>query len=113
MESFLVFLLMMFFGIMGMLAYVNDPTSYDTYAKFAYLAFFDLIPPLGAGWHVVTLVVVTALAASSLDTLQTGIASIFSSDLMRPGFPDKYTLLLLRVFLIRAPHRSRPWPRRG
>jgi len=95
-----VFLLMMFFGIMAMLAYANDPTSYDTSAKLAYLAFFDLILPLGAGWHVVTLIVVTALAASSMDTLQTGIASIFSSDLMRPGFPDKYTLLLSRVFLI-------------
>ena len=113
MRSFLVFLLMMFFGIMGMLAYANDPMSYDTYAKFAYRAFFDLILPFGAGWHVITLVVVTALTTSSIDTLQKGIASIFSSDLMCPGFPDKYTLLLSRVFLIRAPHRSRPWPRRG
>ena len=109
MGSFLVFLLMMFFGIMGMIAYTNDPTSYGTYAKFAYLAFFDLILPLGAGWHVV----VTALTTSSIDTLQTDITSLFGSDLMHPGFPDKYTLLLLRVFLIRAPHRSRPWPRRG
>ena len=33
--SFLVFLLMMFFGIMGMLAYANDPESYDNYEKFA------------------------------------------------------------------------------
>lgn len=29
--SFLVFLLMMFFGIMGMLAYANDPEAYNTY----------------------------------------------------------------------------------
>lgn len=100
MGSFLVFLLMMFFGIMGMLAYANDPTSYDTFAKFAYLAFFDLILPLGVGWHVVTLVVVTALAASSIDTLQTGIAAIFSSDLLRLGCPDKYALLLSRILLI-------------
>ncbi|KAL7546893.1 LOW QUALITY PROTEIN: hypothetical protein ACHAWF_010221 [Thalassiosira exigua] len=61
--SFLVFLLMMFFGIMGMLSYANDPTAYDNFEKFAYLAFFDLILPLNAAWHVVTLVIVTALAA--------------------------------------------------
>lgn len=31
----LVFLLMMFFGIMGMIAYANDPEAYDNYEKFA------------------------------------------------------------------------------
>mmetsp|Transcript_93 Transcript_93/g.188 ORF Transcript_93/g.188 Transcript_93/m.188 type:complete len:629 (+) Transcript_93:53-1939(+) len=98
--SFLVFLLMMFFGIMGMLAYANDPTSYDNYEKFAYLAFFDLILPLHTFWHVITLIVVTALAASSIDTLQTGIASVFSSDLLRLGLSDRYALLVSRVLLI-------------
>lgn len=33
--SFMVFLLMMFFGIMGMLAYANDPDAYNSYEKFA------------------------------------------------------------------------------
>ena len=33
--SFLVFLLMMFFGIMGMIAYANDPEAYDNYEKYA------------------------------------------------------------------------------
>lgn len=32
--SFLVFLLMTFFGIMGMIAYANDPEAYDNYEKF-------------------------------------------------------------------------------
>ena len=31
----LVFMLMMFFGIMGMIAYANDPEAYDNYEKFA------------------------------------------------------------------------------
>jgi hypothetical protein len=26
---------MMFFGIMGMIAYANDPEAYDNYEKFA------------------------------------------------------------------------------
>lgn len=33
--SLMVFCLMMFFGIMGMLAYANDPTAYDNFEKFA------------------------------------------------------------------------------
>ena len=33
--SGMVFLLMMFFGIMGMIAYANDPEAYDNYEKFA------------------------------------------------------------------------------
>jgi len=44
--SVLVFFLMMFFGIMGMISYANDPESYDTFSKYAYLAFFDLLLPL-------------------------------------------------------------------
>mmetsp|Transcript_8378 Transcript_8378/g.16001 ORF Transcript_8378/g.16001 Transcript_8378/m.16001 type:complete len:621 (-) Transcript_8378:289-2151(-) len=98
--SFMVFLLMMFFGIMGMLAYANDPTSYDEFAKFAYLGFFDLILPLNTFWHIVVLIIVTALAASSVDTLQTAIASIFSSDLLRLGFSDNVARALTRLLLI-------------
>lgn len=97
--SFLVFNLMMFFGIMGMIAYANDPTSYDTFQKFAYLAFFDLILPLGQGWHIVTLIAVTALAASSVDTLQTAIASVFSSDLLRFGMSERAALVASRIML--------------
>ena len=33
--SFMVFLLMMFFGIIGMIAYANDPDAYDNFEKFA------------------------------------------------------------------------------
>lgn len=81
--SFLVFLLMMFFGIMGMISYANDPIAFDTFQKFYYLAFFELLRPLANFWHVVVLIVVTALAASSVDSLQTAIAAIFSSDFVR------------------------------
>ena len=43
--SFLVFLLMMFFGIMGMLAYANDPTAYDNFEKYACEFFNDNFIP--------------------------------------------------------------------
>lgn len=77
---------MMFFGIMGMLAYANDPEAYDNFEKFAFLAFFDLLEPLQNGWHIVVLILVTALAASSVDSLQNGMTSILSHDLVKLGW---------------------------
>lgn len=85
--SILVFFLMMFFGIMGFIAYAKDPDSYDTYAKYAYLAFFDLLLPLQTGWHILVLIFVTSLAASSIDSLQNGITSVLSSDLLNFANP--------------------------
>jgi SSS family solute:Na+ symporter len=84
--SILVFFLMMFFGVMGMIAYANDPGSYDSYEKYAYLAFFDLLEPLGDGWHILVLIMVTALAASSIDSLENGLTSIFASDIVKIGW---------------------------
>lgn len=49
---------------------------------------------------MITLIIVTALAASSIDTLQTGIASIFSSDLLRFGLSDRVALVISRILLI-------------
>lgn len=80
--SLLVFLLMMFFGIMGVISYAKDPDAYDNGVKYAYLAFFDLLLPLQTGWHVLVLIFVTSLAASSIDSLQNGITSVLSSDLI-------------------------------
>jgi SSS family solute:Na+ symporter len=95
--SIMVFFLMMFFGVMGMIAYANDPESYDAYEKYAYLAFFDLLEPLGNGWHILVLILVTALAASSVDSLQTGLTSVFSHDLVKLGYAPKQMTRLLVV----------------
>lgn len=95
--SVMVFFLMMFFGVMGMIAYANDPESYDAYEKYAYLAFFDLLEPLGNGWHILVLILVTALAASSVDSLQTGLTSVFSHDLVKLGYAPKQITRLLVV----------------
>lgn len=101
--AFLVFLLMMFFGIIAMIAYANDPEAYNMGDKFAYLAFFDLLMPLGNGWHVITLILVTALAASSIDSLQNALTCIFSNDLVRIGWnPVWITRILLVVINIPA-----------
>lgn len=100
--SVMVFFLMMFFGIMGMLAYANDPEAYDNFDKFNFLAFFDLLEPLHPTWHVLTLILVTALAASSIDSLQNGMASIFSRDLVKIGWNPKWVARVL-VLLLNIP----------
>ena len=97
--SVLVFLLMMFFGIMGMLAYALDPEAYDSFEKLSFLAFFDLLEPLANGWHIVILILVTALAASSVDSLQTGLTCIFSHDLVKIGWSPKWISRILVVLL--------------
>jgi hypothetical protein len=55
---------------------------------------------LNTVWHIIVLINVTALAASSIDTLQTAIASILSSDILRFGVSDNVARLLTRVILI-------------
>eukprot|EP00979_Chaetoceros_neogracilis_P008017 scaffold1752_cov267-Chaetoceros_neogracile.AAC.3 len=98
--SVLVFLLMMFFGIMGMISYANDPESYDTFSKYAYLAFFDLLLPLGQGWHILVLIFVTSLAASSVDSLQNGITSVLSADFLNLTSRPELIKWLNRIVLI-------------
>ena len=64
------------------------------------LAFFDLLEPLGNFWHVTVLIIVTALAASTVDTLQTAIASVISSDIIRFGVADSTARWISRCLLI-------------
>lgn len=64
------------------------------------MAFFDLLAPLSQFWHIVVLIVCTALAASTVDSVQTAIASVVSSDFIRYGVPGKWATLTTRVLLI-------------
>ncbi|EJK48546.1 hypothetical protein THAOC_32646 [Thalassiosira oceanica] len=76
--------------------------SSNGYSRFqlADLGFFELLRPLSNFWHVVVLIIVTALAASSVDTLQNGIASVFSSDLLGFGLSDRTCTWITRVLLL-------------
>jgi Na+/proline symporter len=89
--SFLVILPVLFIaGLLGILAMhfgFNDDR-----------AFFSLIQELGLpGWvSMAVLVLVLALVMSSLDTLLNGIASVFTTDLLRI-FPDMQSTGILRI----------------
>lgn len=98
--SILVFILMMFFGIMGMIGYAKDSASYNSFSKLAYLAFFDILEPLGRGWHILVLIFVTSLAASSVDSLQNGITSMLSSDIIKVFSNPSFIKWANRIVLI-------------
>jgi Na+/proline symporter len=89
--SFLVILpILLIAGLLGILAMhfgFNDDR-----------AFFSLIQALGLpGWVSMTvLVLLLALVMSSLDTLLNGIASVFTTDLLRI-FPDMQSTGILRI----------------
>lgn len=100
--AFLVVLVMMFFGVMGMVAYANDREAYDSFQKLAFLSFFDLLLPLPRFWHFVTLTLLTTLAASSVDTLQNGLCSLLSKDLVKHGLSPNWSRLIIVGFNIAA-----------
>uniref|UniRef100_A0A7S3JQI4 Sodium/solute symporter n=1 Tax=Aureoumbra lagunensis TaxID=44058 RepID=A0A7S3JQI4_9STRA len=100
--ALLVCIIMLFFGIMGMLAYSNDRESYDTFQKLAYLSFFDLLLPLDRTWHFLFLALLTTLAASSVDTLQNGLAAVLSQDLVKHHLSANWSRLIVIGFNIAA-----------
>lgn len=100
--AFLVMVVMLFFGVMGTIAYSRDRAAYDGFEKLAYLSFFDLLRELPRFWHYVTLALVTTLAASSLDTLQNGLASVLSNDLLRHKLSPNWSRLVVIGFNVAA-----------
>ena len=98
--STMIFFLMVFFGIMGMIAYGKSFNDYDSFNKFAYLAFFDLLAPMKPFWHILTLILVTSLAASSVDSLQNGITSLLSSDLIKLSSNPELIKWMNRIVLV-------------
>jgi Na+/proline symporter len=91
---------MMFFGIMGMIGYAKESQAYDNFEKFAFLAFFNILEPMAQGWHILVLIFVTSLAASSVDSLQNGITSLLSSDLLKISSSPELIKWMNRAILV-------------
>ena len=71
------------FSIHDTISDAKDPDSYDSFEKLAYLGFFDLLAPVNKAIEVLVLTAVTLFCASSIDSLQVGIAGIFSKDILK------------------------------
>lgn len=78
----LVFLVIMFFGIMGMVALAGDYEAFATFEKLPYLSFFYLLEPTPTFFYYLTLIFISCLCASTVDSLQNAMIALFSKDVM-------------------------------
>ena len=87
----LIFFVMWFFGILGVVAvakYRDDFETDDyTIKKYPYKAFFYLAESLDKGWHVLILIFATSLCVSSVDSIQNGLTSVLYRDILNYGLP--------------------------
>lgn len=73
-------LVMVLFGVIGMMAVAVYGDALFSPDYVAFLAAFFFIKELPLGWQVVAVVVTVGMVASSADTLQNGLAALFSSN---------------------------------
>ena len=83
----LIFIVMWFFGVLGVIAAAKYADDFANYQKFHYLAYFYLAENLAKGWHVLILIFATALCVSSVDSIQNGLTSVLYRDILNYGIP--------------------------
>lgn len=83
----LIFIVMWFFGVLGVIAAAKYADDFANYEKFHYLAYFYLAENLAKGWHVLILIFATALCVSSVDSIQNGLTSVLYRDILNYGIP--------------------------
>ncbi len=83
----LIFFVMWFFGILGVVAAAKYRDDFDNFDKFHYLAFFYLAESLDKSWHVLILIFATSLCVSSVDSIQNGLTSVLYRDILNYGLP--------------------------
>lgn len=83
----LIFVVMWFFGVLGVIAAAKYADDFANYEKLHYLAYFYLAENLAKGWHVLILIFATALCVSSVDSIQNGLTSVLYRDILNYGIP--------------------------
>jgi|TARA_B100001142_G_scaffold195849_1_gene194748 Na+/proline symporter len=83
----LIFIVMWFFGVLGVVAAAKYNDDFNAYTKFHYLAYFYLVENLAKGWHFIVLIFATSLCVSSVDSIQNGLTSVMYRDIKKFGLP--------------------------
>lgn len=96
----LVFLTMVLFGVAGMLAEAQDLSRPESTLVIKALAFFDLLSSQPEGIRCLVFALTVSMVASSVDSLQTGLISVLSSDVLNTKLTPGQSLLAGQAFLI-------------
>ena len=100
--ALLIFIVMWFFGILGVTAAAKFRDDFNSFSKFHYLAFFYLAENLAKGWHVLILIFATALCLSSLDSIQNGLTSVLYRDILNFGIPVNFVRIVCAAMNVGA-----------
>jgi len=95
----LIFPTMMLFGIAGMLAEAQDQSRPVSTMTLKFLAFFDLLATQTSAIEGLVFALAVSMVASSVDSLQTGLVSVLSKDILQRDFTPKQTLAAGQVWL--------------
>lgn len=96
----LIFPTMMLFGIAGMLAKAQDLSRPESTMVFNFLAFFDLLASQPSGIEGLVFALAVCMVASSVDSLQTGLISVLSGDILQRRLTPTQSLIAGQAFLV-------------
>lgn len=96
----LIFVTMVLFGVTGMLAEAQDRSRPEPTLVIKALAFFDLLRSQSEGILCLVFALGVSMVASSVDSLQTGLISVLSTDVLNTKLTPFQTLLVGQAFLI-------------
>lgn len=96
----LIFPTMILFGVSGMLAEAQDLSRAEPRLQLKFLAFFDLLAGQTAAMSGLVFALAVSMVASSVDSLQTGLVSVVSKDILKTKLTPKQSLVIGQVFLV-------------
>eukprot|EP00746_Dinoflagellata_sp_MGD_P145557 gnl/MRDRNA2_/MRDRNA2_78151_c0_seq2.p1 gnl/MRDRNA2_/MRDRNA2_78151_c0~~gnl/MRDRNA2_/MRDRNA2_78151_c0_seq2.p1 ORF type:complete len:525 (-),score=75.30 gnl/MRDRNA2_/MRDRNA2_78151_c0_seq2:174-1748(-) len=96
----LIFLTMVLFGVAGMLAEAQDQSRAEPVLVIKALAFFNLLSSQPEGIVCLVFALAISMVASSVDSLQTGLISVLSTDVLNKKLTPFKSLIAGQLFLI-------------
>jgi len=96
----LIFPTMILFGLAGMLAQAQALTSTGAGVAIPALGFFELLGMQSSGFSGLAFALAVCMVASSVDSLQTGLLSVLSREILSKKLSPTQSLLAGQLFLV-------------
>eukprot|EP00747_Dinoflagellata_sp_TGD_P117488 gnl/TRDRNA2_/TRDRNA2_172612_c0_seq1.p1 gnl/TRDRNA2_/TRDRNA2_172612_c0~~gnl/TRDRNA2_/TRDRNA2_172612_c0_seq1.p1 ORF type:complete len:560 (-),score=96.22 gnl/TRDRNA2_/TRDRNA2_172612_c0_seq1:263-1942(-) len=98
--ALLIFFTMFLFGLAGMLAEAQDRSRPEPTLMIKALAFFDLLSSQSEAIVCLVFALAVSMVASSVDSLQTGLISVLSTDVLNTKLTPLRSLFAGQAFLV-------------